>query len=293
MKLLSKTKGSLIVVGIFALLIIAIKYIPDSNKSNQANQTFKVKKMDLIQKVTVAGNVVPERKTIVTAPFNGYVRQLFVRVGDKVKKGDPLVSVAQSLQSTDPVYPLRSPFDGTVVEILKEDGEFVKQNDPKDYLLRVDSLKALYIISNVPEIDRARIKKGQEAVIKASAILDKSYNGVVEEVSLASKQQEQWRGNSKVEYRTKVKIIDFDEQLKPGMSTILDIVTHKKENVLVLPHEYIFKESDSYFAFLENKKRVPIEVGIQNESLFEVVSGLKEGQVVNQVDFLDILASED
>lgn len=272
--------------------VLGLYFLKDSllRETRSSIRTFPVQKMDLVQQVTIAGNVMPERKTIVTAPFSGYVKTLHVKVGDEVEKGDPLVSVVSSLQSTDPVFPLRSPFDGTVVEVPKEVGEFVTKDDTKDYLLRVDSLRSLYIFSHVPEVDRTKIRKGLEVIIRASAILDKTYKGRVEEVALASRQQERLSFvGSSVEFRTKIKILDFDEDLKPGMSAILDIVTHKKEDVLAVPHEFIFKDSGQYYAFLKDGERVEVQVGLQNEFHFEITGGVKEGQVLRQVDFVKML----
>ncbi len=277
---------AVVLVGAFCFIY------SDNNNTNQVSRLGKVEKIDLIQRVTIAGNVSPLRKTIVTAPFNGYVKKLFVKIGDKVKKGEPIVSVVQSLQSTDPLFPLRSPLNGTVVSIQKQEGEFVKQDDPKDYILRIDSLDELYINSNVPEIDMVKISTGLEAVIKASAILDRKYKGEVVNISLASKLQDEWRGNSKVEYPTKIKILDPDTQIKPGMSAILDIITLKKEGVLALGHEFISKEDIQYYVFLKDGKKRKIKVGIQNEAYFEIVEGLSEGEEVRQIDFIELLKNE-
>lgn len=292
MKLSTIFKITISIIVLLFLVYLAYKAPKGNGYAGQSESRYEsVKKQDLVQRVTIAGNVEPEKKTIVTAPFSGYVKKLFVHVGQKVNKNDPLVSVVQSLQSVDPIFPLRAPFDGTVVAIQKQEGEFVKQDDPKDFILRIDSLGTLYVISNVPEIDMIKIKKGQETIIKASAILDKSYKGKVEDISLASKLQDDWRGNSKVEYPTKIKIEDADSLVKPGMSTIVDIITLKKENVLVLPHEYILREGEEYFVLLKNGSKTKITVGIQNEAFFEIVSGVSEGEVVKQIDFMELLNS--
>lgn len=249
----------------------------------------KVMRQDLIQRVTIAGNVEPERKTIVTAPFNGYVKKLYVKIGQQVKKDDPIVSIVQSLQSVDPIYPLRAPFSGTIVAIQKQEGEFVKQDDPNDFILRIDSLENLFINSDVPEIDMIKIKVGQEAIIKASAILDVKFKGIIENISLASRLQDGWRSNSKVEYPTRIKILKPFGEIKPGMSTLIDIVTKKKENVLVLPHEYILKEKDKFYVLLRSGAKKEIQIGMQNEAFFEIIDGVSEGESVRQINFLDIL----
>lgn len=288
---ITKFLAAPLIVGIIGFTIYQISN--GSNKDFKSNTTIgKVEKIALIQRVTIAGNVTPARKTIVTAPFNGYVKKIFVKIGQKVKKGEPIVTIVQSLQSTDPLFPLRSPFDGIVVSVNKQEGEFVMKDDPKDFILRIDGLDELYVNSNVPEIDMVKIKLGQEAIIKASAILDRKYKGTIVSISLASKNQDEWGGNSKVEYPTKIRILDFDKSIKPGMSVILDIVTFKKEGILGLRHEFILKENGQYYVYSSNDKKIPIKVGIQNETYFEILEGLKERQEVKQIDFIELLRNE-
>lgn len=269
-----------------------IYFVYSSKKEESSYHTIRVQRGDLTQMVTIAGNIVPEAKLIVTAPFSGYVKRLFVKVGDQVKQGDPLVTLTPSLGSTDPTHPLRSSFSGTVVQVLKDQGEYVKQDDDKDYIMRIDDLHRLYVISEVPEVDSVKIKNGQSVVIKATAILGKSYKGRVEELDLASNPQTGGASSSKVSYNAKISISNFDVDLKPGMSVIIDIVTEKKSQVLLLPHEFVFKEGHQYFALSPAGNRIPIQVGLQNESDFEITNGLSEGESVRQINFLNALSSD-
>ena len=292
MRVLSAIKYSLFLLIICAIGWFAFSLVRESQKGHLSSyKTKSIGRMDLIQRITITGSVVPERKTVITAPFNGYVKKLYVKIGDKVQRGAPIVSVTQSLQSIDPAYPLRAPFPGTVVQVAKEEGEFVKQNDSQDYLVRIDKLDKLYIKSNIPEIDRLKIKLGQEAVIKVSAILNKQYKGRVEEIFLASKQQSSWR-DSKVEFPAKIRILNFDGDIKSGMSAVLDIITFKQENVLGLPHEFILKRGGDYFVILKDGSERRIEVGLQNEQFFEVARGLEEGDEVRRIDFLEVLQGQ-
>ena len=283
-------KRSKIIIKILGLVLVLTGQgcwgIGKTVKSDVRLET--VKRKSLVQRVTMAGNIEPERKMLVTAPFNGYIKKIFVKVGQKVVKNAPIVSVVQSLQSVEPVYPLRAPFSGTVVDINIQEGEFVRKDDSSEFILRIDSLSNMFVVSNVPEIDMAKVQKGQEATIKASAILDKKYKGVVEEVSMSARIREGWRSSS-VEYPTKIRIVDADREIRSGMSVILDIVTSKKENVLALPHEYLFKDNDSFYVMSENGVRKKVEVGMQNEYLFEITSGVSEGEKVRQINFLELL----
>ena len=265
-----------------------------SSKSNSKNKTDigVVSKQDLIQRVTIAGGVTPNKKAIITAPYNGYVKKLFVKIGDSVKQGDPLVSVTPSLQSNDNPFPLRAPFSGTVVQIEKSEGEFIKEGDIKDFILRIDDTSKMFILANSPEIDRVKVKLNQEAVIKASAIINKQYKGVIRELSLASRNKDEWSRSQIVEFPIKIEITDPDELIKSGMSAVIDIITAKKENVLMLRHEFIRRDDQNYYVVLETGKRKDIQVGLQNEEGFEVVSGLAEGEKIKQVDFSDLNVAE-
>jgi len=251
-----------------------------------------VVRQDLKQRVTIAGTVSPLRKAIITAPYTGYVQKLFVRIGDQVKIGDPVVSVVQSLQSGDQAFPLRSPLNGTVVQLEKSEGEFVKEGDPKEFILRIDDRSKMYVDADAPEIDRVKVKLGQDVTIKASAILTRRYQGIIRELALAAREKDKWNRSQIVEFPIRIEITDADEEIKPGMSVIIDVITAKKENVLTLRHEFVRRDEEKYYVYLDSGERRDIEVGIQNEVGFEILSGLLEGQRVRQVDFSELGGAE-
>lgn len=251
-------------------------------------QTMIVKKGELLQRVTIAGVIEALKSTQISAPYEGYIQKIFVKIGDKVKAGDPIVSISQTLQSTENVYPIRAPFAGTVVQILKTEGQFVRVGSATEYIVRIDDISKLFVNASVAEIDIVKVKKDQEAIIKASPILDKTYKGVVRDISLAATLQESYNNRSQAEYLVKLEITETDDQLKPGMSAILDIIPNKKTDVLTIAHEYIDKQGENYFVTLKSGARREIKIGMQNESIVEVTSGLNEGDEVKQVDFMGL-----
>ncbi|MBY0415828.1 MAG: efflux RND transporter periplasmic adaptor subunit [Bdellovibrionales bacterium] len=277
--------GSILLV-ITILIVVGFKFTKNSNKEVVGIGT--VKKQDLIQRVTMAGTIVPIRKTVVMAPYNGYVKKIFVKIGDRVKLGDPLAVVVQSLQSTDSAFPLRSPLNGVVVQLGKAEGEYIKEGDPKEFILRIDDNSKYEIHANVPEIDRGKLKIGQDAIVNVSAILGKKFKGVINELSLAATQKEEFSRSQNVEFPVKIEITNSDDSVRGGLSALIDIITNKKENILMLQHEYIRQENDKYFVVLADGNRRDIEVGIQNEEGFEIVSGLKEGEKIKQIDFSEM-----
>ena len=247
-----------------------------------------VTRANLIQRVTVSGNILPFRRTSITPPYNAYVKKIYVRVGDKVKPGDPIVSLVQNLRDLgEHSFPLRAPFGGTVVQIPRSEGEYVETAKDLNTLVRVDDLSRLLIIAEIPEGEIPKIQMGQEVLIKANGVPNKQYHGKIFEIALAAKEKEKWgRTGDKVDFDVRLEITDADAQIVPGMSAIVDIITNHRDKVLVLKHEFVDKEGDGYFVTTHNKERRNITVGLQNEEAFEVLSGVKEGDKIQMVDFL-------
>lgn len=281
MKALFNIKHCFIFVAVASGLIAVFLLIGYVKTSDTKLTT--VQRVDLIHVISIPGTVEPEKKILITAPYDGYVQKLYVKIGDQIKQNAPIVSVAESLQSYDAVYPLRVPFAGTVVDVLKKEGEFVQRNNTEQYLVRIDQLDKLYVEFDLPELYRQNIQLDQQVSIKIHPIINKQYKGVVDRISLTAKQPSQWRNTTNVEFASRVWITQPDENIKTGMSAVVDIVRLKKENALVLPHTFVFKQDDAYFVTLKNGDEKEIQIGQQNDSHIEITEGLKEGDQVKRV----------
>lgn len=284
-------------LGFVVVLIVGglgLWYFHDTHSDDE--NIGEVERTDLLQKVTIAGTINPNRKTLISASYNGYVRKVYVKIGQKVHAGDPIVSLGQSLKgrAEEEVYPMRAPFDGTVVQILRTEGEYVDpqaQQGNGTALVRIDDLSQTFIDANAPEIEVGKLKQGQEVLIKASAILTKTYHGKIKSISLAAREQKDW-DKSRVEFPVMIEVSDNDGQLLSGMSVVVDIITQKLKNVLTLRHEFIQKDGDQYFVVTADGERKNIEVGMRNEEAFEIKSGVTEGEEIQQTDYLSLIKNE-
>jgi len=292
MRLFSKTSLILfVVISVIAGWLYFSQEKPQdifTTTSQDSEEFGEVKKQDIVQKSTLSGFIEPHSKAVIKAPFKGYVTRVYVKIGDTVKVGDPLITVVQSLNVPNiESFPIRSAIAGKVVQLLTKPGQYVDPSYSESTLLRVDDLSKLHVSAEVPELDIINLKITQNAIIKATAVIDRTYKGQVEEISLASTAQDNWR-QSIVNFKVNLLVSEFDQNLKPGMSVVADVVTGEKKDVLALKHEFIERDGEKYFVDTVEGERKEIEVGMKNEEVFEIVSGLSQGDKVKQVDFLKI-----
>lgn len=246
-----------------------------------------VQRGNLTQRVTFAGNIVPNRKAIVTAPYNGYIKNIHVKLGQYVKRDQPILSFSQSLRGVEEEnYPLRAPFDGLVVQVLKSEGEYV-ESGAANGILRIDDMQRLFIDANVPEMDVVKLKVGQETRIRNSSGGSRVYRGLIRNISLAALEKREWE-RARVEFPIRIEIINPDEALKPGMTTMVEVVTQESKNVLFVRHEFIERDGEDAFLLGPQGQKRKVTLGLQNEEAAVIVDGAQEGEVVKQVDFLKL-----
>jgi multidrug efflux pump subunit AcrA (membrane-fusion protein) len=241
----------------------------------------------LQKRITVSGQIRPRRSTYLFPLYNSYVRKIFVDIGKNVKRGDSLVSLSQTLQETESgIFPLKSPFDGTVVQLFREEGEFVQAGSGEENrILRIDDLSQLTVNAEVPEVDIPLVKIGQTVMLKAAALPQFEFKGLVQSISQAATESSRGGSNNeRSQFSVQVKVVDKSEQLMPGMSVLGDIVVAEKEKALSLRQEYVFKTEDGrYSVTLKSGEKKKIDIGFQNDEFIEV-QGLSAQDEVRMVD---------
>lgn len=277
-----------LLLGIIMLVLAGFFIVKLNSKSDDAGKNLgTVTRADLIKRVTISGNVIPKRQTLIAAPYNGYIKKIYVILGQSVKAGDPLVSIVKSLQIVEKEFPLRAPYDGIVVLLPKSEGEYVTTgSSDTNFIMRIDDLSQLYMAGTIPEANIINIKQGQKAVVHANPIHNKQYQGVIRDIALATQSQSNPFSQSQATYPVKLEILNPDHDLRSGMSVLADIIAAEQKQVLVLPHEYIHRQGKQYYVILANGERQDIVLGLQNNQFSEIVEGLTLGQKAQQVDYL-------
>jgi HlyD family secretion protein len=175
---------------------------------------------------------------------------------------------------------IRAPCDGLVAELNLEVGQLsqITAVIPKA-LIRVVDLGPRYVRVEIDEVDLPRIRVGMTARVKVLAVRRDPFVGTVRKVvNYISDVREQDR-TSEVE----ISIESEGVVLPVGASADVEVVTEYRENAVALISRAIVGRGSNRHVFLvENGRvrKVPVEVGIFNYQVSEVLVGLSAGSVV-------------
>ncbi len=201
-----------------------------------------------------------------------------------------------------------APMSGTVSSLNKELGEIALGSQfQSDVILVIADLSEMEAEVDVDENDIVNIKPGQAVEIQVDALSGPVLHGTVREIGSSANQSGSGTTQQKTEFEIKVSIIDPPKTLRPGMTATADIVTRTNDRALSVPLQCVAlrtvdqllkkgekrKDAEARYkpdrdgfvevVFAVDKDRAvarQVTTGIQSEDRIEVLSGLKEGDVV-------------
>lgn len=136
---------------------------------------------------------------------------------------------------------------------------------------------------SIDEIDIAKLSVGQKVIVFADAITDRSYDGVIDKISIDGKST-----NGVTTYPVTVRIDEYDGLL-PGMNIDAEIVLQQVDDVLMVPKNAVNRGNTVYMKGEKKDPKdnapegyytVPVEVGVTDGTNVEIISGLKEGDII-------------
>lgn len=274
--------------GVGLLLLSFVFYTGCTHKTDMSKKMGAVERQDVVQRVSLNGTLRGLRQTQIQPAYSGYVGKLYVSVGEKVKAGQPLVRITQTInQPLSEVFAIQAPFAGTVTQILKREGEYVTGggDSSSGAILVLNDLREMWLDVTIPEVDVAKVSVDLSAQIRVNAMPGKKYNGVVKTLSLSPRQSQDRWDRGRVEYPAEILITDPDEALRPGLTVVADVISAKAEGVLAVKHEYLRKDEKGYFVLDEKGTEHRVEQGISNEVWVEMKKGVNLGMKIQMVDF--------
>ena len=183
----------------------------------------------------------------------------------------------QALQNTIDMARIIAPFDGTVTEISAVAGEKVVSGATA---VRLDNMDNLVVEIYVSEVDINDISNGLPAVLTFDAISGKEYEGLVQSISAAGSDE-----SGVVEFRVDVKVLTADENVKPGFTAVVSVVTSEVADALLVPNDALVSNKKGSAVLLSNRDGstmiVPVETGASSDVYTEIISGdISEGDTL-------------
>jgi RND family efflux transporter MFP subunit len=152
----------------------------------------------------------------------------------------------------------------------------------RQHLLSLPNLEKMQVKTSVHESVLDQIKTGLPATIRLDAFSDRAYSGTVKSVAVLP-DQGGWYGSDTKVYETIVTIDEDVEQLKPGMTAVVEIHVDELMDVLALPVQAIVQRKRDTWAYVNDNGNIEkrfLTLGKTNTKFVEIRQGLSENDQV-------------
>ena len=267
----------------------------DAPAAKGAFRRVTVSRQDLRVTKTATGEVTPQNRVEVKPPIAGRIEQVLVREGDAVTQGQvlawmssaeraALLDAARSqgpdaLSRWETAYkpaPLMSPLGGTVIVRAVEPGQTVTTTDPV-----VVVSDRLIVKAQVDETDIGAIAVGQPAAVSLDAFPQDAIPAHVDHVAYEAKTV-----NNVTIYEVDVLPDQVPPAMRSGMTATVTFTVSSKPGALALPAEAVRQDPSGARVLVpgatvwERPARKDVGTGVTDGKWIEIVSGLREGEVV-------------
>lgn len=185
-----------------------------------------------------------------------------------------------------------APFEGIVIHFAAfRDGEKRKPREGDKVfmgqpLVYLPDISSMIVKTKAREIDLYKLALGQQGLVRVDAYPDTLYKGKLTFIGALATAGDSKVGRDKYFQITFV-LKESDKRLRPGMTCRTKIISQVKENVLSIPIQALFQEGDTSYCYVKKSlgtfTKKQISIGIHNDDLVEIVSGLQENDEVSLV----------
>ncbi len=196
----------------------------------------------------------------------------------RVKEAEASVQVAQA--TLDKTI-ITAPFDGVVLDVTTEVGEWISPSPPGVPIPPVLDLidpAALYVSAPIDEADVARLRTGLPVRITLDAFRGRAFSGKLTYISsFVEARQEQ---NRTLRVEAEFADSQLPANLLPGLSADVEVILDARENVWRIP-TYALLENNRVLVLESGRlKERTVTTGLHNWSFTEILSGLAADEPV-------------
>jgi len=149
---------------------------------------------------------------------------------------------------------LLAPAFGIVTSLTKEVGEMaVGGMFNPGVVMTIADLTRMEVLVDVNENDVVTVMVGDTAEIEVDAFPDTIFYGVVSEIAHTAQSMNLGSQEQVTNFKVKVKMIDPPGNIRPGMSSTVNIITEVRNNVISIPIQSLTARSENYKRQAKNK----------------------------------------
>ena len=199
------------------------------------------------------------------------LQQLESAKGSVERSGvDSAAAAVQMVKKQMSNMTITSPISGIVSAVNAQVGEIASQQAA---MINVVNMDTVQVKTSVTEANINKISAAQTVPVTVASASDKAFQGRVDSIAPAADPQS-------MTYPVVINIANASHVLKPGMFAEIKLATEKKAGVIAIPKAAVSGINVVYVVKDNKVTAVTIEKGIENADLVEVLSGIKEGDVV-------------
>ncbi|MCM8783716.1 MAG: efflux RND transporter periplasmic adaptor subunit [Candidatus Omnitrophica bacterium] len=237
-------------------------------------RVIRIKPRDLLETIEYVGDIKAKDEVLVYPKVTGKVIEKVKEDGSFVTKGETILYIDRDeVGFKFEKAPVESPLNGVIGRVYVDLGENVGPQTPVAKVLDLDKVK---IKLEIPEKHLPRISLGQRAKIYVDAYPAQEFSGEITKISPVLDSDTRT-------FPIEITVANLKHLLKSGLFARVSLIISEHKNVPVILREAIIgKEPDLYvFTVEENKAFLKkIKLGIRQGQYYEVIEGLKEGDLV-------------
>ena len=151
-----------------------------------------------------------------------------------INSSEGLLNQAKDQLEKTTIY---SPIDGTISSRTSEVGERVVGTGQfaGTEMMRVADLTNMEVRVDINENDIVNVKVGDKARVTIDAFPGRKFDAVVKEIGSAAKTTGSNTQEEVTNFQVKIRILDKNVPIRPGMSANADVETQTVENVIAIP----------------------------------------------------------
>lgn len=205
----------------------------------------------------------------------------------EAQKSSAEVTVATAQIALDRTR-ITAPMDGTVVAMVVEQGQTVNAVQNAPTIVKLANLDKMVVKAEISEADVVHVKPGQDVSFTILGEPNRPFEATVREVEPAPseiKSSDTISTDEAIYYNGLLEVDNPEHLLRIGMTTQVQIVLDRAENVLIVPAAALTKGAEGYSVKVYDPKTGAqevraVEVGLDDKVTAEIRSGLSEGEVV-------------